>query len=113
MTVERDGRLPVGAEVVPGGVHFRVWAPKHKNVDVVFPGDPPIFHQLTSEGPEGYFSALIADAKAGTLYKFRLDGGDYYPDPASRFQPEGAHNCSRVVDPSMYAWRDSNWKGVR
>lgn len=20
-------RLPVGAEVVPGGVHFRVWAP--------------------------------------------------------------------------------------
>lgn len=105
--------MPVGAEIVPGGVHFRAWAPEHKTVDVVFPGEPPIFHQLTSEGPEGYFSALIAGAKAGDLYKFRLNNSDWYPDPASRFQPEGPHHYSRVVDPSLYAWRDSAWKGVR
>ncbi len=29
-------RFPVGAEVTGGGVHFRVWAPARKTVDVVF-----------------------------------------------------------------------------
>src|SRR5437588_138280 len=34
-------RLPVGAEVQPGGgVHFRVWAPARTRVEVAFDGDP-------------------------------------------------------------------------
>ena len=113
MTDERDRRLPAGAEVVAGGVHFRVWAPEHTSLEVVFPGEPPVFHQLNREGPEGYFSALIQGSAAGDLYKYRIDGRDWYPDPASRFQPEGPHHYSRVVDPSTYAWRDSDWKGIR
>ncbi len=29
-------RLPIGAEIIPGqGVHFRVWAPRVKNAEVV------------------------------------------------------------------------------
>src|SRR6201989_2476642 len=93
------GRLPVGAEALPeGGVHFRVWAPKRKRVEVIFEGDAGSAFELERE-EGGYFSALVETAGVGTLYRFRLDGEDYlYPDPASRFQPEGPHGPSRVVD---------------
>jgi maltooligosyltrehalose trehalohydrolase len=111
-------RLPVGAEVVPGGVHFRVWAPARKSVEVVFEGPTrsrPGSLELTPEG-NGYFSGLVEGAGAGALYRFRLDGGDgeeqLYPDPASRFQPQGPHGPSQVVDPATYRWRDKNWRGV-
>jgi maltooligosyltrehalose trehalohydrolase len=104
-------RLPVGAEVVPGrGVHFRLWAPVRKAVEVVFDGGSGV--PLTPE-PGGYFSAIVPDAVDGTRYHFRLDGGErLLPDPASRFQPEGPHGPSQVVDPSRFAWTDHDWKGV-
>ena len=44
--------------------------------------------------------------------RFRLDGGAPYPDPASRFQPEGPHGPSEVIDPSDFAWTDVEWRGV-
>src|SRR5438477_9303959 len=82
---------PVGAEVLPeGGVHFRVWAPRRKQVEVVIVPDSgdrknPTRVELQLE-PHGYFSGFAADACAGMLYGFRLDGGeDLRPDPASRF----------------------------
>jgi len=107
-------RLPVGAEVLPGGgVHFRVWAPRRRSVEVVFGGGdaPSAFELEREEG--GYFSAHVERAGEGTLYRFRLDGDEYlYPDPASRFQPEGPHGPSRVVDPSSFRWTDAAWKGA-
>ncbi len=47
----------------------------------------------------------------GTRYTFRLDGGDAFPDPASRFQPEGPHGASQVIDPARFAWSDHGWNG--
>src|SRR6185436_8745817 len=32
--------------------------------------------------------------------------------PVSRFQPEGPHGPSRVVDPARFQWTDSQWRGV-
>jgi maltooligosyltrehalose trehalohydrolase len=94
-------RLPVGAEVVPEGVHFRVWAPKRRRVEVVFEQG----RALELEPEEGgYFSGIAEEARAGALYKFRLDGGDAFPDPASRFQPQGPHGPSRAIDPAAYEW---------
>jgi maltooligosyltrehalose trehalohydrolase len=67
---------------------------------------------LVPEG-NGYFSGLVKAAAAGSLYRFRLDGeGTGYPDPASRFQPQGVHGPSRVVDPGQFAWTDRDWRGV-
>src|SRR5256714_127507 len=106
-------RLPVGAEVLPeGGTHFRVWAPRRARVEVVTAtGERPAF-DLEAEGG-GYFSALAPELGDGALYRFRLDGEDYlYPDPASRFQPEGPHGPSRVVDPSRFLWTDGEWRGA-
>jgi maltooligosyltrehalose trehalohydrolase len=109
-------RLPVGAEVLPdGGVHFRVWAPRRRRVEVVLepggPGEGTVL-PLAPEG-NGYFSARSAAARAGSRYRFRLDGGEAFPDPASRFQPEGPHGPSEVIDPRTFAWSDRGWRGVR
>ena len=106
--------MPIGAEVQPGrGVHFRVWAPQRQRVEVMLQtahgGDAVL--RLEPEG-NGYFSATATAAAAGTLYRYRLDGGEAFPDPASRFQPEGPHGPSQVVDPDAYTWNDAAWQGV-
>ena len=104
-------RLPIGVELNPdGGAHARVWAPKRKTVEFVF--DDGRSTALEAEG-NGYFSGPIAEAKAGTRYRFRLDGGDAFPDPASRFQPEGPHGPSVIVDARRFGWTDRDWKGVK
>jgi len=66
---------------------------------------------LEPEG-NGYFSGLCETASAGTLYRYRLDGKGDYPDPASRYQPDGPHGPSCVVDPSTFRWTDADWEGV-
>src|SRR5215210_1777862 len=106
-------RLPVGAEALPGGgVHFRVWAPRRRRVEVVFEGAQAHAPFALEEEEGGYFSGLAEGLTEGALYRFRLDGDDYlYPDPASRFQPEGPHRASRVVDPTTFRWTDAEWKG--
>ena len=120
LDVRPQRRLPVGADVLPGGgVHVRVWAPQRQGVEVVLEGGlressegGPAVVALEPEGT-GYFSGLVAEASAGTLYRYRLDGeAALYPDPASRFQPQGPHGPSQVIDPGAFPWQDQDWRGV-
>lgn len=109
-------RLPIGAEVVPaGGVHFRVWAPGAGQVEVVLEGTADEVTEALSvplqAEAEGYFSGVVSDAREGSLYRFRLSGGEQYPDPASRFQPHGPHGPSQVIDPDVFEWTDAAWRG--
>jgi maltooligosyltrehalose trehalohydrolase len=85
-----------------------VWAPERQSVEVETSGT---FSPLQREDG-GYFSGTVAEATAGTLYKYRLDGGESFPDPASRFQPDGPHGFSEVIDPATCQWRDREWRGV-
>jgi maltooligosyltrehalose trehalohydrolase len=110
-------RLPVGAEVQAGrGTHFRVWAPKRHKVEVLWESGSPRGCKLEPLQlmPEehGYYSGLAPEAGAGVLYRFRLDGGEAYPDPAARFQPRGPHGPSQIVDPHAFAWSCAGWCGV-
>ena len=106
-----ERRLPIGAEIQDGnGVHFRVWAPDCKVVEVVFEGQGAPGLRLEAEAG-GYFAGLAADTEPGMRYQFRLDGGEPRPDPASRFQPEGPHGPSLIVDPASYHWQDGGWDG--
>jgi hypothetical protein len=102
----RHHALPFGAELVPGGTRFRLWAPRAHSLalrlgDAVLPMDAE---------PEGWFSLTTARAGPGARYRYVVDG-KAYPDPASRRQPEGVHGASEVVDPGMYAWATSGWRG--
>src|SRR4051794_9778252 len=78
-------RWPGGGEARPdgGGVASRVGAPGRRGVEVVFEdrGAPPL---ALAQDEDGYFTALAPGARAGMRYKLRLDGGDAFPDPASR-----------------------------
>lgn len=105
-------RLPIGAEVLRDGTtSFRVWAPAAKQVELVLENCAGA-HSIALE-PEGggYHSLRTEAAGAGTLYRYRLDAGEKYPDPASRYQPEGPHGPSMVIDPSGFHWSDAGWNG--
>ncbi len=99
--------VPLGATVTPEGVQFAVWAPLARRLDLVLDGrEVPLTAQ-----PDGLFTAFVPDLKAGARYRYRKDGGAPFPDPASRFQPEGVHGPSEVVD-DAFAWSDAAWMGV-
>jgi maltooligosyltrehalose trehalohydrolase len=115
-------RYPIGAELIgEGRTHFRVWAPRANRVDLVIEDQPgkdrdteaaPTFRKLAEESG-GYFSGS-ADVAAGALYRFRINKAkDFHPDPASRFQPDGPHDSSQVIDPTTFKWTDRAWPGVK
>ncbi len=105
-------RHPIGAEITARGVHFRVWAPERRKVDVVLdPEGEAIVRPLKVESG-GYHSGLVSEAREGTLYAFRLEEDPHHlPDPASRFQPRGPNGPSQVIEPRAYAWEDTDWRG--
>lgn len=106
-------RLPVGADVTgPEAVHFRVWAPRRRRVDVAVEDDAGgVVRTIPLSREEGGYFAGTADVGPGTLYRYVLDGDERFPDPASRFQPHGPHGPSCVIDPASFSWSDHAWRG--
>ena len=62
-------------------------------------------------GERGYFSAVVAGVEPGSHYFYRLNGQQDFPDPASRFQPQGVHGPSQVAEPG-FSWGDGHWSGL-
>jgi malto-oligosyltrehalose trehalohydrolase len=106
--MRRHCELPFGAEVIAGGVRFRLWAPRAQNVALQLEGATAA--QPMQPEPGGWFSLVTNRARPGSRYKYIVDGNGY-PDPASRFQPDGVHGASEVIDPAAYSWRDTDWRG--
>lgn len=107
-------RRSAGVEIIsPDRAHARVWAPACQRVEVLVErakgGGSPV--ALQSE-PGGFFSGELLDTRSGDRYQFVLDGNLVRPDPASRFQPQGPHGPSEIVDPGAFRWTDSGWRGV-
>ena len=50
--------------------------------------------------PDGMFEVLVPGLASGARYRYLVDGEGPFPDPASRYQPEGVHGPSEVVDPA-------------
>jgi maltooligosyltrehalose trehalohydrolase len=73
---------------------MRVWAPAAKSVDLVLP-DRKIAMQA---GDQGYWSADVDAPSLRGGYRYAIDGGATLPDPRSRWQPDGVHGNSYVVD---------------
>jgi malto-oligosyltrehalose trehalohydrolase len=106
--LERRHRMRFGAEIAAGGVRFRLWAPKHRQIglNIVDGGR----HAMRSAG-DGWHELVVSAAGPGSLYRFVLPDGLQVPDPASRFQPGDVHGPSEVIDPAAYQWRDAAWQG--
>lgn len=102
-------RFPiVGSRLKNDGCSFSVWAPFRKTLELILEKD--LVHPMKKD-EHGYWHCQVPGLLSGTKYFFRLDGGKELPDPASRFQPEGVHGRSAVVDENL-SWADRNWKGL-
>jgi maltooligosyltrehalose trehalohydrolase len=101
----------IGAELSGGQVRFSVWAPERTQVQLVLADGRRCEMQVDDDG---YWSVGVDALPAGTRYGYALDAGaQVYADPASRFQPEGPHALSELVDSKAFAWTDAAWSGVR
>ena len=98
-----------------GRCRFLVWAPLAERVEI---------RQLSPQErsvplenlPQGYHRAVLTDFDPSGRYVYRLHRIQTKepierPDPASRFQPEGVHGPSQVVDPE-FPWEDADWHGL-
>jgi maltooligosyltrehalose trehalohydrolase len=105
-------QLQRGATFSPdGSVSFSVWAPRVSKMAVRFVSadSQTVAMRRTSEGVH---AVTVRGARPGSRYVYLLDGERMRPDPVSRFQPEGVHGPSEVVDPSAFPWTDQSWRGV-
>jgi maltooligosyltrehalose trehalohydrolase len=93
-----------------GRCQFRVWAPSVEKVElnIVSPRERTI---PLDEEEHGYHYVVAEGVNPGDRYLYRLNGQEERPDPASRFQPEGVHGSSQVVDPD-FPWKDDTWFGL-
>jgi maltooligosyltrehalose trehalohydrolase len=112
---QRDKRTTrkagLGATYLGGqGTTFKLWAPRAGRVELEIV-EPEARTIAMEPSKHGYFTALVDRVGPGALYRYRLDGREPRPDPASRWQPQGVHGPSAVVDPD-FAWSDDDWKGL-
>jgi len=89
---------------------FQVWAPFARKVEVHILAPQEKFLPLEKDA-QGYHGTIVENVEPRSLYVYRLDGDQERPDPASRFQPQGVHGPSQVVD-SHFPWEDEHWSGV-
>jgi maltooligosyltrehalose trehalohydrolase len=110
----RDG-LALGATPHGSRTHFRVWAPEHTCVELRLERSGARELRALTRDSEGYWSAALDDVRAGDLYRYRLGNDDRraFPDPASRFQPDGVHGPSEVIDLGGFRWTDRDWQPPR
>ncbi len=105
--MRRAHEMPFGANLLGDGrARFVLWAPDAGEVELVLRGEA--VRMIRGEG--GLFE-LEAEASHGDLYRYRIDGGQEVPDPASRYQPEDVHGPSMVFDPLRFEWGDDGWRG--
>jgi maltooligosyltrehalose trehalohydrolase len=111
--VDKIRKLDLGATVIgPKTVSFKVWAPKKDSVSVEIKSSGGDKRVPLDKNSGGYFTGTAEDVRAGDCYYYILDHDERCPDPASRFQPEGVHGPSQVVDPGEFFWTDNEWRGI-
>lgn len=102
--------MPFGAELIAGGVCFRIWAPSVSNMVLRLEnGVSSDFCMQRSE--DGWHELNLASSSPGDHYRFLLPDGLLVPDPASRFNPSDVHGASEVIDPGAFEWTDDIWLG--
>jgi maltooligosyltrehalose trehalohydrolase len=109
---EAAWRPSLGAWPEKDGARFRVWAPDHPRVEVMWEESRGTRSAALERLDDGTFTGVVAEIVPGTRYRYRLSNDRLLPDPASRFQPEGVHGPSEIIDSAAFRWTDQSWTGV-
>ncbi|HEY2469001.1 MAG TPA: malto-oligosyltrehalose trehalohydrolase [Terracidiphilus sp.] len=88
---------------------FEVWAPRAKSMSVMVGTDKSPLH-----GPDdGWWRVQVDSAGPGSDYGFQIDNDQtVYPDPRSRWQPNGVHERSRIYDQAAFRWTDQHFQAL-
>ncbi|WP_045198546.1 malto-oligosyltrehalose trehalohydrolase [Pseudomonas sp. 2(2015)] len=86
---------------------FALWAPDAQQVEVEF--DAGARQPLQAQA-DGWFVGQLP-CKAGDRYRYRIDATLTVADPASRYQPDGVHGPSQLLNPAAYRWQYPDWRG--
>jgi maltooligosyltrehalose trehalohydrolase len=101
----------IGAHRLPDGSwEFLLWAPHARSVRLDLCSCKELINMEPL--PRGYFRTNVTEVDEGAQYLYRLDNNRGLPDPASRFQPQGVHGPSQIVDPGSFQWTDQDLKGI-
>lgn len=92
-------------------VRFKVWAPFANTVAVELVGQDRTAIPM-QPASQGYFEVTVEGVGPCAPYRYLLDGNKSRPDPTSRFQPQGVHGPSAVINPDSFGWTDSDWPGL-
>lgn len=99
------GAVPVSADAT----RFCVWAPQQQHINIVDEATG-LCHTLEPLAG-GYHCGIVQGLTSGARYRVQLENKYSYPDPVSRYQPDGVHGPSAIVS-SHYPWTDQSWAGV-
>jgi maltooligosyltrehalose trehalohydrolase len=109
-TSRKTWALDLGANFTPKGVRFRVWAPRASSLSLRVVGESNDLPMIPEE--KGFYILFVKGLGPGARYFYVLEGEYTRPDPVSRFQPEGVHGPSEVIDPNTFPWEDHDWQGM-
>lgn len=87
---------------------FNLYAPKAKQVFLKLVEQDKVIP--LEKSPDGIWQTNC-NAVVGEHYYFSLDQDHWFPDPASKYQPNGVHQSSQIID-NNYDWRANHFKGL-
>jgi 1,4-alpha-glucan branching enzyme len=109
----------LGAQLVPGGVMFGVWAPNAERVSVIgdFNGWRPGANPLEPQRSSGIWQQLVPGLESGARYKFHIESkvNGYAVDKADPFAAwaEPSPRTGSVVWDLARDWHDAEWMATR
>lgn len=104
----------MGATPLEAGsrVSFKVWAPHCTRMSLIIePFANPRRVEMNCDD-DMIFTTILEGVPLGYRYMYLIKGIHRRPDPVSRWQPDGVHGPSAIVDPSAYMWGDAGWYGL-
>jgi len=111
-TLKYTRSIPLGASrLSPGEWVFLLWAPLVERMNVHLLGQGERLVEMEKD-EHGYHFAMVDGLTQVAQYFYHLENARDLPDPASRFQPEGVHGPSQLVDTKSFQWSDRQWNGI-
>ena len=92
---------------------FSVWAPSARTVELVTEADGKSERTTMYEEEGGWWRAQAEAGAARDGYRYAIDGRGPFPDPRSRWQPEGVHGASRRIESAAGRGRRFSPKPMR